>query len=200
MDEANNKVVKPNKWKQYFGRILTVHGITEMAVLVAIAIIFDLPGLKISFAPGASISLTMVPLFIIALRFPVLDSFLGIGVVYGFITMLLDRALFASYPLDYFLGYGSIALASLFQPVIYQKHKSLVINHLYLALAVIVGVSVRIFWSTISGMLLYSATLWGSFIFNSPSMAASGVIAILMLQMLYPTLVMFNRKKEVRDE
>lgn len=192
MKEEKTRTKKVRKLDKYFGRILTVRGITELAVLVALAIMFDLPFLKIRFGEGASLSLTMVPLFIIALRFPLLDSFLGIGLVYGFITMLLDGYGFITYPLDYLLAYGSIAVASLFQNIIFTKRNNLVLNYIHITFAVISGVLLRIWWSTLSGVIVYQTPFWASFVYNAPPMAGSGLIAIVMLTMLYPTLQMFK--------
>ncbi len=195
MEETNARVVKRNKFEKWFGRIFTVRGITEMAIFVAMGIIFDLPFLKIRFSEGVSLSLTMVPLFIIALRFPIVDSFLGIGVVYGFTTVLIDGYKLISYPLDYLLAYGSIALASLFRFYIFNRHNKKYLRYLVLALSVVVGVSMRIFWSTINGVLLYgSPTLLASFIYNAPAMAASGVLVIIVLFLLFPTLEKFNSR------
>lgn len=177
-----------------FGRFLTVRGIAEMAILVALAFVFDLPFLKVRFGEGASLSLTMLPLFIIALRFPIIDAFLGIGVVYGFITMLTDGYGFVTYPLDYLLGYGSIAIAALFQGLIFKKRPAFWLNYLFLILAVISGVGLRIMFSTLGGMIVYKATLGGSFIFNAPPMAMSAGLVVVLLFMLFPTLVIFNKR------
>ncbi len=193
MEDKNTTVVKEKWYKRYFGRFVTVRGITEMGLLVALAILFDQPFFKISFGKGASLSLTMVPLFIIALRFPIVDSFLGIGVVYGFTTFLLDNPeSFASYPFDYLLGYGSIAIASFFRFYIFNRKKKLHLRYLVLILSVLLGVSLRIFWSTLSGFLLYEETLLGSFLYNSPAMASSAVLVIVVLILLYSTLDRFK--------
>lgn len=179
---------------QLFGRILTVRGIAEMAILVAFAFIFDLPFLKVRFGEGASLSLTMLPLFIIALRFPFLDAFLGIGVVYGFITMLTDGYGFITYPLDYLLGYGSIAIAAFFQTIIFKKYKAFWLNYLLIIVAVISATALRIFFSTLSGVFVYQSSFIASFLFNAPPMAMSAGLVVALLLMLFPTLVVFNKR------
>lgn len=198
MEES--KIVKKNIFEKWFGRILTVRGISEMAIFVAMGIIFDLPFLKIKLSVVGSISLTMVPLFIIALRFPLIDSFLGIGAVYGLITSLIDSGyIISSYPLDYLLGYGSIAIASFFRFLIFNKKFKRSLRYVILALAVILGVSARIFWSTISGMIFYKApTFLASFIINAPEMAISAVLVIVVLFVLFPTLERFNMQIYLR--
>lgn len=187
------KPIKRNWVEKWFGRMLTVRGITEMAMLVALGIVLDRPFLKISFSEGVSLSLTMVPLFIIALRFPVVDSFLGIGVVYGFTTLLLDGYRFESYPLDYLLAYGSIAIASFFRFFIFNRNNKIYMRYTVLVLSVFLSVSVRILWSTINGLLIYeSPSFLASFLYNAPAMAASAVLVAIVLFLLFPTLERFN--------
>ena len=74
-----------NKKKSF----LSVKEMVEMALLISLAIILDLDGLKISLgANGGSIGFTMLPLFILALRHGYIKSLIGIGLVYGITTNL----------------------------------------------------------------------------------------------------------------
>lgn len=190
--------VKKSRWKKYFGRFTTVHGIAEMAVLVAAAIVLDLDFAKISFGAGSgqSISITMLPLIIIALRFPVLDSLIGIGIVYGVTTNLIDSAGLHTYPLDYLMGYGSLALIALFRGQIFTKNRRVIFSYLFLGLAITVGVVARIFWSTMSGIVNYATPFWGSLTYNAPQILLSGLICLILLIMLFQTLVVLNKKVE----
>ncbi|OQC10536.1 MAG: Thiamine transporter protein (Thia_YuaJ) [Tenericutes bacterium ADurb.Bin087] len=192
MEENKKRFTGRVVWNELFGRILTVRGITEMAVLIAIAIIFDQPFLKIRIGEAASFSLTMLPLLLIALRFPLIDAFLGIGGIYGFITMLMDGYGIITYPLDYLLAYGSLSLVALFQGLVYKKHRNEITNYLFLALAVIAGVSGRIFFSTLSGVIVYETAFGASFVYNAVPMSVSGAICIALLVMLFPTLLRFK--------
>src|SRR5690554_5303783 len=109
MKETTKKrrTLKPNR---FFGRILTVRGITEMAIFIALALVFDLEFLKFRLGEAQSFSITMLPLMIIALRFPLVDAFIGIGGIYGVITMLWDGYGLITYPLDYLLAYGFLSI------------------------------------------------------------------------------------------
>ena len=182
-----------------FGRFLTIQGMSEMAILIAMAIIFDQSFLKIRLGPGASISLTMLPLIIIALRFNFFDSFLGIGIVYGFITMVMDGYGFHTYPLDYLLGFGSISIVSLFKKLIF-KQPNLLMKYVFLSVSVLVAVLGRITFSTISGMIFYYSelpfftSLASSFTYNAPPMALSAAVNLGLLYILLPTLVRLNRE------
>ncbi|MDY0214583.1 MAG: energy-coupled thiamine transporter ThiT [Bacilli bacterium] len=185
--------------KTLYGRILTVHGMVEMAALIALAIVFDLPFLKIRIGEAQSFSLTMLPLMILALRFPIFDSFIGIGFIYGFITNVIDGYGFNTLPFDYILAYGSLSVISLFTPLVFKKNKTVLLNFLFLTLAVIAGVTLRILWSSVSSVIFYETTYWGGIVYNAPTMAISGAVSLSMLFMLYQTLVIFNNKLQKQD-
>lgn len=184
----------PKKKIVFFGRFITVRGMVEMAALIALAIVFDLPFLKIRIGEAASFSLTMLPLIILALRFPIIDSFIGIGLIYGFITNLIDAYGLHTFPFDYLLAYGSLSIISLFTPLVFKKNKTVILNFMFLTLAVIAGVTLRILWSSVSSVLFYESTYWGGILYNGPPMAISGIVSLSMLFMLYQTLVMFHNQ------
>lgn len=170
---------------------LTINDITEIAILVAFAVILDLPGLKIKLSAGpGSISLTMVPLILLALRFNAFKSFIGIGVVYGLITNIIDGYGFITFPLDYLLGYGSLALISFFRP---DKYTKLTFKRiLFISLGIILGGAFRVLFSTLSGILLYSYTFIASLLYNLPligiSLAASFVLVIITYPLMHKHL------------
>lgn len=199
MKETTKKrrTLKPNR---FFGRILTVRGITEIAIFIALALVFDLEFLKFRLGEAQSFSITMLPLMIIALRFPLVDAFIGIGGIYGVITMLWDGYGLITYPLDYLLAYGFLSIISLFQALVYGKHKHEIINYLYLALAVPAGVSGRIFFSTISGVVVYETPFVGSLLYNLPAIGVSGIICGVLLMMLFPTLLRFRPQPFLQNE
>lgn len=199
--DNNKKGRRKAKLAKYFGRMITVRGMTEMALLVAMAVVLDLPFAKIKFSVGPSFSLTMLPLFIIALRFPVLDSFLGIGVVYGLTTMFLDAPEFGflNFPLDYLIGYGAIAITSLFQGLIFHKYRQKVFNFLVLGGAVILSILTRTFSSTLSGVILYKATFWASVVINAPGILMSGAMVLVLLIFLFPSVRIFLTPPETEE-
>ena len=81
---------------------LSVKEMVEMALLVALAVVLDLDGFKISLsADGGSIGFTMVPLFILGYRHGFFKSLIGVGVIYGLTTALLDGHGLIYYPFDY---------------------------------------------------------------------------------------------------
>ena len=102
---------------------LSVKEMVEMALLVALAVVLDLDGFKISLsADGGSIGFTMVPLFILGYRHGFFKSLIGVGVIYGLTTALLDGHGLMYYPFDYLIAYGvSISIGSLFSKAIFYK-------------------------------------------------------------------------------
>ena len=102
---------------------LSVKEMVEMALLISLAVVLDLDGLKISLgANGGSIGFTMLPLFILAFRHGFIKSVIGIGIIYGLVTNLLDGWGLVYYPFDYFVAYGlSIPLVGLFSRYVFNK-------------------------------------------------------------------------------
>jgi thiamine transporter len=151
-----------NKWK------MTIKEIAEIAMLVSLAVLLDRDGFKIRLgAQSGSLSLTMVPLLILALRHGFVKSFIGIGIVYGLLTNLLDGYGFITYPLDYLLAYGSLAIISFFKPLIDKERPQKLINYGWLTLGIIAAVAVRYVFHVISGIVIYETTLGGSLIYNA---------------------------------
>ncbi len=182
----------------------TVREIAEIAMLVALAVLLDRDGLKIRLgSQSGSLSLTMVPLIVIALRHGLLKGFLAIGVVYGLITNLLDGYGFATYPFDYLLAYGSLSLIALGKPLLEKTYKQPWVNYVLLAAAIVAVAAIRLVFHTISGMLLYEVDLIGSLAYNAifvviPPTAA----AIPVMLLLWRPLQSINKRYPigVRDQ
>lgn len=172
----------------------TTSEIVETALLVGLAIALDLPGLKIQLnADGGSISFTMLPLFIIALRQKPLKTFISCGIVYGVITCLLDGHNFMSYPLDYLLGYGAIAFTSFFT---YFSGKGLLKKMVfdYVALAIFIMISgvLRLAVATLSGMIFYEVDFAGSLVYNAAYVLPSTGACIAAILLLYEPIKGIN--------
>lgn len=92
--------------------------VTEIAVLVSLAVVLEVvfTGLA-AFFPwmalpyGGRISLSMLPLFIIAYRHGYRYGILA-GIVYGLLNLLLDGQLWSpwSLPMDYIFAFGALGL------------------------------------------------------------------------------------------
>ena len=179
----------------------STYQIVEMAMLVGIAIVLDLPGLKIRIgASGGSIGFTMVPLFILALRQGPIKGFVGTGMVYGFATCILDSWGLVTYPFDYLLGYGSLALLGIFQPYIVNEKvtKFNVKGMLFLCLGVLIAIAGRLLASTLSGVIYYEFDFWGSLAYNATYILPSAGIVLAVLIGLYDPIIRMDRMTKSR--
>lgn len=172
----------------------SIYDIVETAMLVAFAIALDLPGLKIRIgASGGSISFTMIPLLILALRQGFSKGFLSIGIVYGFITCLVDGWGLYTFPFDYLLGYGSLAILGLFKNYLLDNNdKSIVKRYIVLCSFVVVSVIARLMFATLSGVILYETEFVASLTYNMSYILPSGAVAVVALALLYKPLLKIN--------
>ena len=105
--------------KATFG--FNINDIAEIAILCSLAIVLD-QFCKIPLgATGGSINLSMLPLYIIALRHGWFKGFIGGGIIYAVTTCIIDGYGFQFFPLEYFVAYGSVGILGIFANFIYKK-------------------------------------------------------------------------------
>jgi len=178
---------------------MTVREITETAMLIAIAIILDQPLLKFKVgANGGSISLTMIPLFILALRVGPLKSFISIGIVYSFLSCVSDGEPFYSLPFDYALGYGSIALAGLFNKQI-MTNKPTIKGAVFMLISVVVACIGRLISSSISSVIFYGVTFIQGIIYNALYIGPACMVVGVVLLLLYNPIVKINNAHPIKS-
>lgn len=171
--------------------------IVESAMLVAFAVVLDLSIFKFKIVPnGGSISLAMLPLFIIALRQGPLKGFIVTGIVYGFINCLMDGYGFVYFPFDYLLGFGSLAILGLFRKWIFPTGK---IGYtfkgvLFLVIGVLLSGLARIIASGISGVVFFGLTPYDSLIYQLLYIPASVGLCLIALIALYVPLQVINKR------
>lgn len=175
---------------------LEVREMVEIALLVAIAIILDLDGLKISLgANGGSIGFTMLPLIILGLRHGFIKGLIAVGFIYGFTTNILDGWGIIYYPFDYFVAYGlSISLVGLFSKVIFEPNNNLKRNYLFLTVALILVGVVRTIGHTLSSMIFYEYTLDAALSYNLVYVGPSLLICMIVMYCVYPSLLFINKR------
>ena len=177
-----------------------VRDIVEIAMLIALAIGLDLPGLKIRVGVnGGSISFTMVPLLILALRLGMFKGFIGAGIIYGAITSMLDGWGIQYYLFDYLLAYGSLAVLGLFSPIIFKKDANIWIRLGFLTIGIIIAVSFRLAFATLSGIIFYETPFVESLAYNALYILPSGGGALVMLLLLYKPLQVINDRFPVKS-
>ncbi len=171
--------------------------ICEDAILIASAFVLNL--IKFFAMPsGGSVNLQMLPLFIIALRRGPLHSFVCSGLVYGLLTCLTDGWAFASFPFDYVIAFGSVALLGFFRKLIMYRDinngKSIFLGELFIIIGVTLATTLRFVASTLSGILIWNASLVTSTTYNGPYIFVSGALALAVLMVIYPTLITIQKR------
>ncbi|MDR1697324.1 MAG: energy-coupled thiamine transporter ThiT [Erysipelotrichaceae bacterium] len=177
----------------------TIKDISELAILVALAVILDF--VKIRLLPnGGSISLEMLPLFLIALRHSFIKTFIACGLIYGFISSSISGYGLAYYPFDYLLAFGAIAVLSLFRHLVSRNNRGTyrLSSMCWLALGVILAVLLRFIAATISGMIYWETGFIDSMLYNTPSLA-SGALCVVVLLVAFPLLIKINRRFKSDD-
>ena len=178
---------------------ITIREMTEVAMLVALALILDMPFLKFKIgANGGSISFTMVPLFVIAWRYGPIKSFFYIALVYCWLSILLDAEPISSYPFDYCFAYGSIALAGLFKKqVLIEKFKWTGV--LFLILSIFIACVFRILSHSISSVIFYEVTFLEGLVYNVLYVGPCLGIVTAALLALYKPLIDINNRFPVKS-
>ena len=182
--------------KKTFG--FNVHDIVEIAMLSALSIVLD-QFLKIRIgATGGSINLAMLPLLIISLRHGPFKGFIGGGIIFGFITCLIDGYGLITYPLEYFLAFGIVGILGFFSHFIHKSMeenstKKIVLSYVLIFLCVGVMLCVRLMGATIDSMLLWEYEFIPALVYNISYIGPSVGIVFVVFCLLLPIIVKINR-------
>ena len=182
--------------KKTFG--FSVHDMVEIAMLSALAIILD-QFLKIRIgATGGSINLSCLPLFIIALRHGPFKGFIGGGIIFGFITCLIDGYGLITYPLEYFLSFGIIGILGLFSHFIHNSmlvndKRKIILSYALIFMCSVIILTVRLFGATLDSMLLYEYEFVPALVYNISYIGPSSLIVTICFAALLPVIVRINR-------
>ncbi len=155
--------------------------LTEIAMTVALAVICSF--IKVWEMPqGGSVSLTMIPLFILAFRRGAFPSIIA-GAIYGLLSALLAGVLYhpMSLLLDYILAFGLLGLGGFFP----KKAWGVVCG-------TTIGVIGRFISSYLSGAILFAEyapvgqSPWlYSFIYQATYLAPELLITLAVILLLY---------------
>lgn len=176
--------------------------IANVGIFSALGLVFDLLAKVIGIDPwsaGGSISIAMVPIFIMAYYYGVLGG-LACGFIVGAVQMLWGSPEgFLGAMLDYVLPYTCVGLAGLF---IYRgkKTNSCATKYLFFVLSMIVAGLLRVFFHTLSGVLLYKATWWASLVYNAPYVLISIGLSAILTSILIDRLDFIFGKEEDDEE
>ena len=175
---------------------LSINDIVEIGIFVSLAVVLDLAFFKIRIgAQGGSISLAMLPLFIISLRKGFFKGFVASGIIFGLITCLTDNYGFITYPFDYLLGFGSIAIVGFFNKFIFPSNYNFTLKGLiFLIIGFLISMLARLTFSTISGIVIYGLNFGGSIIYQLTYLGPSAGIVLAILILLYKPLLIINKR------
>jgi len=175
---------------------MTVEDIVEIGIFVSLAIVLDLSFFKIKIgANGGSISLAMLPLFLISLRKGFYKGFVASGMIYGLITCLTDNYGIITYPFDYLLGFGAIGIIGLFNKFIYTEDGKFTVKGIaFLTIGFILAIIGRLAAATLSGIIIYQLNFWSSFVYQIAYIGPSSGIVFACLVILYKPLLVIKKR------
>lgn len=170
-----------------------VRSIVEDGLLVALAFVLNFIKLPITTGAG-SINFQMLPLFLIALRRGPLHGFVAGGIIYGLLTCVTDGYGIQTYPFDYLIGFGSVAVLGFFQKIIMNKDKNFFAREGFLFLGCFIATFIRYIGSSVSSMVFYGLTFGDALLYNIIYIPVSGLIATLVIMAaLYPLTIINER-------
>jgi len=173
-------------------KLFSIQDIVEISLLCGIAIVLD-RFVKIPFAPtGGSINLSAIPLILICLRHGPIKGLIACGVIFGFITCILDDYGLNTYPFEYFIGFGSIAIVGLFAKLIHksfnEKNKK-IISFILVFISLTLWAIIRVLFASFDSMIFYDYNFVDSMIYNVPYVFISYDFDLLItLVILYPII------------
>ena len=177
--------------------------VAYVGIFSAIGLVFDLlAGLIPDFwSAGGSISLAMLPIILMAYYYGVKGGLLT-GLVIGSIQLFWGKPFgLPGALLDYVIPYTIIGLCGLFINKTYNQPKKKKI--LLFGISILAVGLMRVAIHTISGVLLYKATLWASFVYNAPYVLVSiGLCLVLSLILVdrLDKLFIWKSETESSDE
>ncbi|RSK28179.1 energy-coupled thiamine transporter ThiT [Bacillus sp. HMF5848] len=190
--------------------------IVEIALLTSLAYVFDFVAnvlqLKI-WAQGGSISIAMVPVFLIAIRWGLKGGILA-GLLLGTLQVITGQA-YIAHPvqgaLDYFIAFGVLGFAGIFAKSIHKslQNKNTKMLFAQITLATLLGSALRFLSHFTAGVVFFGeyapegtpVTLY-SFLYNASYMLPAFVLSAVLLFMLlksvpkYFTAVNYAEEKQ----
>lgn len=177
--------------------------LVEVALAVALSAVLNLLAMRLPInIAGGSISLTMLPIIVVALRRGVVAG-AAAGALFGFLDLLMEPFILVpaqvllDYPVPYLvlgLGIGlfSTAYGKTLEPK--EKGSAIITGSVLIVIATLVGWVLRVISHVLSGVLFFAEyagdqNVWlYSIVYNlsylTPSLIASLVLALILLPVL----------------
>ena len=176
----------------------SVRSITEDGILISLSLVLSFIKLPITTDAG-SINFQMLPLFIIALRRGPLHGFVSGGIIYGLLSCLTDGYGIETYPFDYLIGFGSVAILGFFKNIVMNKEKPVWMRELVLFGGCMLATFVRYIGSCTSSLLFYNVDFAGALLYNAIYIPVSGLIAAAVVMLALIPLTMINDRFPVKN-
>ena len=155
--------------------IFTVKDLTEISVLVGLALVLDtFVKIPIQIA-GGSANIACVPLFIIALRHGPIKSFIAGGVAFGLLSCLIDGYGFIYYPMEYLIAFGAVSVLGIFGRLIHElfikDYKGKLFAILLTISMIFLAGLIRFFSASVDSYIFYHLEVLSVFIHSSPKIS-----------------------------
>ncbi|MEJ6527107.1 MULTISPECIES: energy-coupled thiamine transporter ThiT [unclassified Exiguobacterium] len=177
-----------------------LQALIEISLFAALGLIFDLL-IPYRLPQGGSISLAMLPIFVMAFRHG-LKGGLATGALVGTLQLLFGAYIFTpvQFLLDYTVAYGLVGMAGVFAGRVKQAASNGATKTLatYLVLGALLGSMLRYAAHVISGIVFFAEYAEGPVVayslgYNATYMAPSFVISAIVLVLLFTTAPRFTR-------
>lgn len=170
--------------------------IAEAAIFTALALVLDwVCNLLFTYLwpNGGSISIAMVPIFIMGYKWGPKGGFL-VGFLVGTIQLLWSSYLLNPLQvcLDYVFAYGVCGVASLFYPLINTTNKLL--KHIYICVGIFIGGILRLLCAVLAGVFFWETKFWPSLVYNGTYMIPSIFVCMIITCILVESLKTFMQK------
>ncbi len=160
--------------------------IANVGIFAAIGVVFDLIASLIGVDPwqqGGSISIAMVPIFIIAYYYGAIAG-ISCGLIVGVVQLAWGSSIgVLGVMLDYILPYSCIGFAGTF----IKRDSNVKGKYIWFILSMFVVGIIRLFFHTLSGVVIYEYTWLASFLYNMPYVLTSLAISVVL------TCILINR-------
>lgn len=166
----------------------------EIAIFASLGVVFDLL-IPFKMPQGGSISLAMLPIFVMAFRHGVIGGVVTGALVGTIQLMFAPQVLTIVQPLlDYTIAYGVVGLSGLFARQVRQTARNGQKKRLmaFVLLATLLGAGVRYICHVISGIVFFAKYAEGpvvpySLVYNATYMVPSYVLCGVVAGLLFTT-------------
>lgn len=172
-----------------------IYEITEISVLIALALVLDKVAIPIK-SDGGSINLSSIPLFIICYRYGFVKGLISCSIIFGLISNIFDGYGFNTYPFDYLIAFSGYSVAGLLKLLFNKtnKIKKIYKFNLIIILTYVIASVVRLIGSSLSSIINYNLNIKQALEYNVAYIIPTAIFsAIILLAISHILLDIFNK-------